>query len=789
MEKFTKTTNHKNGLVVTGNWLLCTLQKLVPVFVLFVLGGSAATAQTFPSPSKCASKDLDLIETMLRGQSDNSLLPGNRKMKMTITNKTTSDRRSFGLWATLKRYDINGVMKSSQRVFFCVDSVKKNTTLDLFAKDSLYYGADESIVLSNVYTAWSSANGTENCDYLFANTSKIAPNCSYRDSIRVYTGVNARVNLNRAVCDNGKGKIKAAPFGGKGPYNVSVSQEGSNTQTTFTVQDKDSASFDLPPGIYKVTVLDAKYNSSVWTRTVEAPTSISKPTYTVTHPTCTIPRGMITVVSDGTNYTYELKKNADKFLSATGTFADLDSGRYEVIAVRGFCRSSDSTVIGARPKVPGKPQFTVTHPNCTNAKGSVAVSNLEADVAYLLTENGTQKYTTSNGIFSEVDPGDFQVVAAGLMCKSFDSVKVNKQPFVPGKPAKNVTHPNCSRAKGLITITNLDTKATYQIKQNGSVLASNDNGTFDELSDGDYELVALSKGGNCSNSDTARINKRPEIPNKPNKNTEHPNCTNDKGKITLTNAQADVVYTLETISGVQYTADASGIFNDVVEGDYMIMANGQYCKNSDTARVNPQPKTPSAPSVTSSSTPGFCAATGVMVASSTMPNGNNNNLDYSSDDGASWQNSGSFTINAGAASGLKFRARSPQGCVSELGTFSCDPALAGAANMNVNTEQATGKYLGAARLSDPNVTIKTIPNPFSTQLRFVINTPEAGNGVLEIYNTQGQKLKTIYQGYINAGTNFFDLTLPERRRAELIYVLRMADKTVSGKLIQMSGKK
>ena len=71
----------------------------------------------------------------------------------------------------------------------------------------------------------------------------------------------------------------------------------------------------------------------------------------------------------------------------------------------------------------------------------------------------------------------------------------------------------------------------------------------------------------------------------------------------------------------------------------------------------------------------------------------------------------------------------------------------------------------------------------------MINAPKAGNGSLELYNVQGQKVKTIYSGYINAGTNFFDLTLPERRRAELIYVLKMDDKSVSGKMIQINDAK
>ena len=81
--------------------------------------------------------------------------------------------------------------------------------------------------------------------------------------------------------------------------------------------------------------------------------------------------------------------------------------------------------------------------------------------------------------------------------------------------------------------------------------------------------------------------------------------------------------------------------------------------------------------------------------------------------------------------------------------------------------------------------VKTIPNPFRNNVRFVITSPEAGNGVLDVFNIQGQKIRTVYQGYISAGANFFDLSLPENSRAEYIYVLKMGDRKVSGKLMQM----
>ncbi|MFM7838463.1 MAG: hypothetical protein ACKO6K_02760, partial [Chitinophagaceae bacterium] len=470
------------GVVAFGQPFFSWILKGLPFLLGVVLLSGSVRAQTFPSTSKCISKDLDLIESIMRGQSENSLLPGNRKMVLTVNNKTTSDRRAYVLWGTMKRYDINGTLKATQKVSFCVDSVKKSTTLSLFARDSIYYGQDEAIVVSGIYTGWSTSTGSETCEYLTANTSKISPSCQYRDSVKIYTGVNARFGVTKALCDNGRGRLRARPFGGKGPYNVSVSLVGSTTQTSQTVQDLDSVSFDLPPGLYKVTVMDAKYNSNSFTREILPADAIKKPTYSVTHPSCTLPRGLITVVSDGTNFSYELKQNgATKFANISGYFSDLESGSYEVIAVRGTCRSSDSTLIGARPAVPNKPQFSVTHPDCNNGKGRVNVTNLEANVNYRLNKNSIALYNAADGQFADVDPGQFEIQAVGIFCNSSDSVKVNDKPWNPNRPTKDITQPNCIRARGLIAVTNSDSRATYNLRQNGVLRAANDLGVFDNV--------------------------------------------------------------------------------------------------------------------------------------------------------------------------------------------------------------------------------------------------------------------------------------------------------------------
>ena len=85
---------------------------------------------------------------------------------------------------------------------------------------------------------------------------------------------------------------------------------------------------------------------------------------------------------------------------------------------------------------------------------------------------------------------------------------------------------------------------------------------------------------------------------------------------------------------------------------------------------------------------------------------------------------------------------------------------------------------------EENATVKAYPNPFNDRVKFVITTPQAGYGSLDVMNMLGQKVKTVYQGLLNAGTQSFEMTLPQSRFSTLFYILRVNGKHVTGKLIQ-----
>jgi len=84
------------------------------------------------------------------------------------------------------------------------------------------------------------------------------------------------------------------------------------------------------------------------------------------------------------------------------------------------------------------------------------------------------------------------------------------------------------------------------------------------------------------------------------------------------------------------------------------------------------------------------------------------------------------------------------------------------------------------------ISVSAYPNPYNDQVRFVIESSISGEGSLDVYNMLGQKLQTVYTGYIIAGKGqIVEYKVPVQNRENLVYILRVKDKQVTGKLIRI----
>ncbi|HEX6427173.1 MAG TPA: hypothetical protein VF008_05785, partial [Niastella sp.] len=81
--------------------------------------------------------------------------------------------------------------------------------------------------------------------------------------------------------------------------------------------------------------------------------------------------------------------------------------------------------------------------------------------------------------------------------------------------------------------------------------------------------------------------------------------------------------------------------------------------------------------------------------------------------------------------------------------------------------------------------IQAFPNPFSNTINFRFVTPVSGRAVLEVFNTQGQRVGIAFDGRVDAGavkTVQFSTRLTNQA---LIYKLKVGDKIVRGTVLEL----
>ncbi|HWJ02850.1 MAG TPA: SprB repeat-containing protein, partial [Verrucomicrobiae bacterium] len=90
------------------------------------------------------------------------------------------------------------------------------------------------------------------------------------------------------------------------------------------------------------------------------------------------------------------------------------------------------------------------------------------------------------------------------------------------------------------------------------------------------------------------------------------------------------------------------------------------------------------------------------------------------------------------------------------------------------------------RIAVEKLQVIASPNPYTDNVRFTIESPVSGQGSLEVFNLVGQKVQTVYQGYLTAGAaQTVEYKVPVANRTTLIYVLTVGGQRVTGKLLNI----
>jgi len=558
--------------------------------------------------------------------------------------------------------------------------------------------------------------------------------------LNVVAGVDANFLVTDATCTT-TGSVKVSPFGGTAPYIVKLYDAAGTTllATSTSIPADGSFTFSsLTAATYTIKLSDANNCPTpvIRTREVKAPDAIATPAATVTQPTCATATGTVTITSPVAGITYTLKQGGvTKYTDASGVFSLVIAGTYNLSASNGTCSATGSVVNNCD----GSSDLTAS-----NYTGSLSWSNGAITASIHVTNAAT--YTVT------------QTSAAG--CTSPAGSGTSAPRTTPSAPTVSVVN-NCDGSSDL-------TASNYT----GSLLWSNGATTasIHVTNAATYTVTQTSANGctSLAGSGTSAPRTTPPAPTVSVVN----NC-DGSSDLTASNYTGSLSWSNGATTASIHVTNAA---------TYTVtQTNANGCTSLAGSGTSAPKTTPGAPSICVVQ-PSLCGpATGSITVLSPTGDG----YQYSINGGSSWQAETLFG-NLAAGSNPSIIVQNANGCISSAAT--CDGASVCAPQNTQNALQSsvsssTQTYIAPEQQT---TTVKVYPNPFNSKVRFSIESPVSGKASLDIYNIAGQKLNTVYQGYLFAGRKqVIDYNAPSTNNGTLIYTLKIGGKQVNGKVVQV----
>jgi hypothetical protein len=296
-----------------------------------------------------------------------------------------------------------------------------------------------------------------------------------------------------------------------------------------------------------------------------------------------------------------------------------------------------------------------------------------------------------------------------------------------------------------------------------------------------YAKVTNTNAVSCTNSIeiSLTVNSRPGIITA---NVTPPTCAVPTGTITVTSSKVGLTFSLNSTNPADFT-NATGVFASLAPGNYTIRSKSAAGCISDgvTKEVTAAPGGTPAADVVIVTNPSCSSSTGTLkvVKAGSLADYDNTIFEFSN--GGGWTSNPVFSFTAGAGYSITVRRISDHTCFAIASCEGEAPIAEQGGNAN------SGSQLNQETIISPlKIRIKAIPNPFADRVRFAVTNERAGNGTLDVFNMQGQKIKTVYSGYVPAGTSYYDLEVVGQSSGQLIYILRIGSEKLSGKLLQVN---
>ena len=429
--------------------------------------------------------------------------------------------------------------------------------------------------------------------------------------------------------------------------------------------------------------------------------------------------------------------------------------------------------MNAQPPTPVAPTVAVAQPTCTVATGQITVTS--STVGMLFSLNG--------GAYVAYPVGGWTVAAGSNNTVSQQNAQgcnspnapanVNAQPATPVAPTLTVTQPDCAvaaGANGQVCVTApLDGGGIdYEYSNNGG--AYQDATCFTVTAGAAYSITARNKNGNCVSTPSAgTLGAAPTCtfdgcsPGFWKNHEELWDGINDN-PILAQNMGAHPFITSTSfatffgLSAQQMQAIGFPV-NITMHG--AISQGGGGCKAFARHAVSAL----------------LSSASGLSINYPSIPGGTPGNPVDTYDE---LYNVIRAALASGNCSGPLFSALE---AISDDDHGNCGRFISTVRN----NSRAFLEYVPVVsdKTTTPNnLTVTAYPNPYSDNVTFSIDSKVSGQAVLDVYNLTGQKIKTVFQGNLQAGkSQTIQFSVPAHNRTSLMYRLQVGDKVTTGKVL------
>ncbi len=354
--------------------------------------------------------------------------------------------------------------------------------------------------------------------------------------------------------------------------------------------------------------------------------------------------GTITVTASEGIAPLEYSKDGGSTWQTSNVFMGLAGGNYaiQVASAGQQCPIDYGMVTLTSPPIVTM-MHTVQQPViCVSERGSISMTAIGGSGNYSYSiDGGTTEVSTAT--FTNLEPGTYniQVKDISFFCTVSAIVTLNAVPAMPSLSPTTSTHPtDCNANDGAISISATGGTGTLQYRIN-STGTWTINPNFTNLAAGSYTIQVSNNDLSCPQTGETITLADPPAPSfmsaTPTQATE---CTYEKGQITLA-ATGGINFLRYSIDGGSTWQIDDPVFTDLEAGVYQPRV-----RNSNETCIQSLPdvtiNTATPPILYSGyrSKPPLCIADGEIHIKAT---GGSGNLEYSIDDGATWQIDSFFT--------------------------------------------------------------------------------------------------------------------------------------------------